>query len=134
MRIQSAMLCSAAMVENGKLFVLGASLASWWVPEFPSVATPVLAAVIEADRDLDAGEATFAIKAVAAGGRVLLDAKLVAQIHGPDAPGYPWVLPFIAPLEIQVEEPGPIDVTIGTESGIEARIPLFFAVPPVLPA
>jgi hypothetical protein len=130
MRIQSAMLCEAASIENGKLFVLGASLATWLVPGFPGTAAPVLVAIVEADRDIDLGEARFIIQVSAAGSQELLRAEAVVQIHGPADPGVPWILPVMMPLQISVPQPTLVDVTIGTEAGIEARIPLMVMLRP----
>lgn len=124
MRVQSAMLCEAASIENGKLFVLGASLAVWRVPAFPATVMPILAGVIEADRDLDEGEAHFTLRVVAADGSELLRGDVAVAITGPDTPGVPWILPLLAPLQILVTQPGPLDVTLGTNAGIESRIPL----------
>jgi hypothetical protein len=127
MRIQSALLCEAGTVENGKLYILGASLAVWWAAEFPAVARPILAAVIEADRDLDVGEATFAVSVTAVdSGQLLRRDEIKVSISGDPRPGVPWVIPLLMPLEIPMASTGAVDVSIASEAGIEARIPLMF--------
>jgi hypothetical protein len=130
MRIQSAMLCEAGSVDNGKLYILGASIATWWLPAFPGYATPVLAAVIEADRDLDQGQAHFSVSVTAAGGGELARADAVVSIQGDMAPGVPWVIPLLTQLQIPAAAAGPVDVCIATDAGIEARIPLMIMARP----
>jgi hypothetical protein len=118
------MLCEAASIENGKLFLLGAGLATWWLPGFPAEATPVLAVVVEADRDLDVGEVAFSLKAVTAEGVEVLDGMIRVAITGPATPGVPWVLPMIATMKIPVTEPTQLNIVIANEAGIDARLPL----------
>jgi hypothetical protein len=126
-RIQSALLCEAGTIENGKLYILGASLAVWWASEFPAVARPILAAVIEADRDLDDGQATFAVSVTAVdGGQLLRRDEITVTFDGDPRPDVPWIIPLLMPLELPVGAPGAIDVSIASEAGIEARIPLMF--------
>jgi hypothetical protein len=124
MRIQSAMLCEAATVENGKLFILGAGLASWTVPTFPAMASPVLVGVIEADPDIDQGQASFTISVVDRAGSALLTAEVAVNIQGDKTSEVPWIIPMIAPMQIPVAAPTPLDVLISSEAGIDVRIPL----------
>ncbi len=125
MRVQSALLCDTATIENGKLFCLGAGIATWWAPGFPSEATPMLAGIMEADRDLDLGEVKYALRVVQQStGAVLLDGVLAVVIKGPDVAGVPWTAPFIAPLRIPVAEPTSVDITLADEAGVAARVPL----------
>jgi hypothetical protein len=124
MRIQSAMLCEAATVENGKLFILGAGLASWAIPAFPAVAGPVLVGVIEADPDLDQGQASFTISVVDRAGAELLKANVAVSIQGDKASGIPWIIPMVAPMQIPVSGPAQLDVLIASDAGIDVRIPL----------
>jgi hypothetical protein len=124
MRIQSAMLCEAATVENGKLFILGAGLASWAIPSFPAVAGPVLVGVIEADPDLDQGQASFTISVVDRAGAELLKANVAVSIQGDKTSGIPWIIPMVAPMQIPVSGPAQLDVLIASDAGIDVRIPL----------
>jgi hypothetical protein len=130
MRIQSAMLCEAASVENGKLFILGAGVATWLMPVFPSVASPVLVAIIEADPDLDQGQATFTISVIDRAGTALVNAEVAVNIQGERPSEIPWIVPMVAPMQIQVGGPTPLDVLISTEAGIDVRIPFMVMLRP----
>jgi len=126
------MLCEAASIENGKLYLLGAGLATWWLPGFPAEATPVLAVVVEADRDLDVGDVEFSLKAVTDEGVEVLDGTIRVGINGPSTPGIPWVLPMIATMKIPISEPTHLNVVIANEAGIDARLPLMVMARPTL--
>jgi hypothetical protein len=126
-RIQSALLCEAGTIESGKLYILGASLALWWVSAFPAVVRPILAGVIEADRDLDTGQATFEVAVTSVeDGQVLRKAEITVSLAGDPHPGVPWIIPMLMPLEFPVTAPGAVDVSIASGAGIEARLPLMF--------
>jgi hypothetical protein len=123
-RIQSALLCDAATIENGKLFALGGGIATWWVPAFPAEATPMLAGIAEADPDLDQGEVRFSLRVQGADGSVLLDGVLAISIQGPSMPGVPWVTAFVAPLRIPASESAPVDIVLSDDTGVVSRLPL----------
>lgn len=123
MRIQSAMLCEAAVIVGNKLYVVGGALGSYTAPQFPTRIGLSVALILETEPDLGVtGEVEISV--VNDAGPPVDRAVLNATIGDPGVPFAPWLTPAWAKVEIDAQHPGRVEVLLGSEGSIEHRLPI----------
>lgn len=119
------MVCEAARLEGGKLFILGGGFSVFSIQTFPERIRLAVACVVDGDQDVG-DSALIAIEITQDAGPTVAQVSGQVQVSG-GAPGVPVMVPFVAGLEFDAHAPGSVQVVVSLDGEIEARFPLLIA-------
>lgn len=121
------MVCEAARLENGKLFVLGGGVGVYVCQQFPEHVRLAVVGVVDADEDIGSS-GTIGVEITQEVGPAVAGVSANVRVVGVE-PGTPALVPFMVNTEFDANAGGTVQIVVSMDGEIEARFPLLIRQP-----